>query len=396
MFNFFKPNDYSCVGPSCVGMCLEQCPVGMYDASLGICKQCDAACRSCEFEPTSCRSCKLDSSLPFLFEEKCIEECPQGWGFNAGVCHKCESPCATCGSGPSVCTSCDGSFGLTLNLGPTCVDKCPEGFTTNLEAGKCEGCKSGCNECDPDNQLICKRCESKFKLHDGDCVADCPKGFMSNFEATLCLSMASKDIKIIPFPWLFMALVAFGLSLVGDRVKPKHLLIPNWLVMMGAIENLSFLTQIVMTFRFGTWRFIIPIILAYALYIAGNPTFAYLFQKRIGDQDVLFKGWNSSKEGKANERRLQVTGSVLSWKFYKLLYSHFWGYNIKDAKWKEPEKFQDLQKWFLVYNCASTYFIVLALNIYGLFDFDWNTQLYISFIENIVIVLLMAAFGWWE
>jgi hypothetical protein len=36
------------------------------------------------------------------------------------------------------------------------------------------------------------------------------------------------------------------------------------------------------------------------------------------------------------------------------------------------------------------------MNFVGLIDMDWGTQLYICFIENLIISLLLAGLGWWE
>ena len=225
-----------------------------------------------------------------------MQVCPENYGNNAGFCFKCESPCATCSTGPNICTSCDGTDGLSLNLGPTCVNTCPEGFRTNKVTNKCEGCGAGCNDCNPLDQRICLHCSSEFKLFETTCVSDCPKGYIPNFDDTKCLSMATKDLKVVYFPWLIFTGILYCLSYAGGRVKSKHLVVTNFLLMMGVVENLSLLTQIVMTFRFGTWRYGIVIILAWLFYIAANPTFAYFFKKKIGDVDVYYKKWHVAKE----------------------------------------------------------------------------------------------------
>jgi hypothetical protein len=193
-----------------------------------------------------------------------------------------------------------------------------------------------------------------------------------------------------------MTMIVFCLSYAGGKAKPKHLIVPNFLVMMGVVENLSLLTQIVMTFKFGTWRFLGPILVAWLAYLAGNPVFAVYFKKKIGDVDAVYAKWQTRPENTVTKRVLLICGSTVSWKFYKLLYSHFWGYNIKQAAFKEPTVLRTAQKWFLIYNCIGTYLIVLCVNLFGLFDMDWGTQLYISFIENIIISLVMALLGGWE
>jgi hypothetical protein len=142
-------------------------------------------------------------------------------------------------------------------------------------------------------------------------------------------------VTVVYFPWLIMTLIVFGISLAGAKSKLKHLLVPNWLVMMGIIENLSMATQIVMTFKFGTWRYIFPLIAAYGLYMLANPVFSVVFRFKIAMKDPAFVRWQSQPENRTTKAVLYFGGTIISWKFYKLLYSHFWGYNIKSA-FKKP------------------------------------------------------------
>jgi hypothetical protein len=143
------------------------------------------------------------------------------------------------------------------------------------------------------------------------------------------MSIAEKDLKVVYFPFLVLTAILASLSWVGGKVKVTHLVIPNFLVMMGFVENLSLLTQITMTFRFGTWRYGIPIILAWALYVIANPVFSYFFKKKIAEVDVYYSKWAKNPENAVTKKMLFWVGSGISWKFYKLMYSHFWGYNIK-------------------------------------------------------------------
>lgn len=166
--------------------------------------------------------------------------------------------------------------------------------------------------------------------------------------------------------------------------------------MMGFVENLSLLTQIIMTFRFGTWRYGIPIILAWLFYIIANPVFSFFFKKKIAEVDIYYSKWAKNPENAVTKNVLWWVGSGISWKFYKLMYSHFWGYNIKTVTMQDCSAIRNLQKWFLLFNCCTTYLLVVIMNFVGLIDMDWGTQLYICFIENLIISLLLAGLGGWE
>jgi hypothetical protein len=185
--------------------------------------------------------------------------------------------------------------------------------------------------------------------------------------------MASRDVRTVYFPWLILTAIAFSLSYAGGKSKPSHLVVPNWLIMMGFIENFSLLTQIVMTFKFGTFKYAISIIIAYILYLLGNSSFSIIYRLKIAKVDSAFQRWLVRPENNFTSKVLLVGGSVFSWKFYKLLYSHNFGYNIKNAVFKSPAAFRTVQKWFLIYNCATTYWIVVLTNIIGLITTHWGT-----------------------
>lgn len=72
---------------------------------------------------------------------------------------------------------------------------------------------------------------------DDGCVSDCPKGYYANYDNDTCRPISDLDISLIPFPCLIIAVVFFFVSYVGSRQKPKHMLIPNWLVLMGFLEH---------------------------------------------------------------------------------------------------------------------------------------------------------------
>ena len=87
----------------------------------------------------------------------------------------------------------------------------------NESEKRCEGCGSGCDECDANDQRICLKCESGLMMHLDACVSDCPRGYLSNYEASSCYPLSDLDIRLIPFPCLIIAAVFLFLSYVGDK-----------------------------------------------------------------------------------------------------------------------------------------------------------------------------------
>ena len=210
-------------------------------------------------------------------------------------------------------------------------------------------------------------------LHLDACVDDCPKGYLSNYEASSCYPLSDLDIRLIPFPCLIIACVFLFLSYVGDKQKRKHLFIPNWLILMALLEHGCLLSQMILNFRFGTWKYGVFIILAWLAFVATNVAFVFIHYKKISKKDRLYNNWRNRPSNIWARRFMNVLGLIGTWKSYKLSYSAFWGVRLSPAKFTEPKRFRDLQKRFLWINILTCYSLIIILNIYGLLDMDWGT-----------------------
>jgi len=73
--------------------------------------------------------------------------------------------------------------------------------------------------------------------YNGSCVSVCPKDFIADYDDMECYSLSDLDISLLYFPCLIIAGTFFLLSYVGYKQKLKHLMIPNWLVLMGLLEH---------------------------------------------------------------------------------------------------------------------------------------------------------------
>ena len=87
---------------------------------------------------------------------------------------------------------------------------------------------------------------------------------------------------------------------------------------------------------------------------------------------------------------------VFTWKSYKLSYSGFYGFKLRPAVFSQPKVFRDLLRKGTYYHIAFVYAPMIILNLVGLIDLDWGTQLYIMMIENIIIAIIMISVGLWE
>jgi hypothetical protein len=96
------------------------------------------------------------------------------------------------------------------------------------------------------------------------------------------------DIKLVYFPFLQTVVLLFIVNLVGHKVKPKHLVWPNFIVMMGMLEHLALIAQVVLSFSYGgSFEFGIVSIIIYLSYIGANIAFTKIFKDKIQKEDKL-------------------------------------------------------------------------------------------------------------
>jgi hypothetical protein len=124
---------------------------------------------------------------------------------------------------------------------------------------------------------MCLKCEDDFLLHEGICSTSCPEGYMSNFLGDECLNMAEMDVKQLYFPFIIAAIIALGISGVGVIMKPRHILITNWLIMLGLLEHVLIFAQVLFTFAYGTINFAVVSIILWIIFIALNIAFYCMF-----------------------------------------------------------------------------------------------------------------------
>lgn len=388
-------------------ICLKSCPDGQFEKD-GLCLPCDANCFTCAGGADVCTSCKAAelTSFSFLVASTCRESCPDRYGTLAGECFPCEGDCDTCSSTPTMCTSCKGVENRDYLWGPTCVSKCPDGFNQNEVTFECEGCPAGCHECEATDNRVCTKCELGLMLtvmldKEGNpelptCVSACPPGYLANYEGTACTNLSDIDLTLVYFPFLITAFLMFVLSVVGAKQKKKHLLVPNFLVMMGVLEHLAIITFMVLTLKWGKPAYFVCTLLIWAAFIAINVWFQITFRKEVIDNDKFYQMWRERPENLWSRRLMNALGWVFSWKEYKLTYSGFWGYRIRPARFSAPEVYRALQKKAYFMNTGATYAPLFLVSVVGLIAEPWGTQLYIMCIELPIISIVMVALGWWE
>jgi len=202
----------------------------------------------------------------------------------------------------------------------------------------------------------------------------CPDGYMPTFAATECVSMDSIDMKRMYFPFLIISAILMIFSVISYKIKSRHRFLTNFILMMGALEFFCTLTQIFLTFMFGTYKYAIVIILIFVFYLALNITYFVMFQKRIKKSDQKFK---EHRDVKSQHRTAAIATEcltiVFSWRFIKLFYSHFLGTRIKAAEFTNPWEYERSQKWAMYGIFGFYYLPMFVLCLIGLIDLQWGS-----------------------
>ena len=181
-------------------------------------------------------------------------------------------------------------------------------------------------------------------IHLGDCINDCPRYFMANFYGTECFALSTMDISLIYFPFLIVMVLLFGLSYVGSRQKKKHLLVPNFIVLMGIVEHVALVTTIVLTFSYATFRYAASAIFIWMTYVAANIIFYHKHYKMIATKDKRYMIWRNRPDHIWVRRLMNALAAVFSWKAYKLSYSALFAFKLRPATFTDPKVFRDMQR----------------------------------------------------
>lgn len=174
---FYQPWDQNCVA-SCIGQ--------TYQASSGLCGQCDTTCQTCEgVALTQCLTCPTNKYLlknpPTATSGACTScDTDPSYVISGLNCVQCAVPCLTCsGIANTQCLSCLPTYTLSGNVPGTCVICNTAGsqflnpiddMCYNCDATTCLTCAGSATSC-----LICAA--GLFKYPDGSCGSCTEPGY---------------------------------------------------------------------------------------------------------------------------------------------------------------------------------------------------------------------------
>ena len=84
------------------------------------------------------------------------------------------------------------------------------------------------------------------------------------------------------------------------------------------------------------------------------------------------------------------------WKFNKILYSRFYNYGMFTAYWQHAKVYRNLINTYAIVTMICVDFVLICIDITGLLHIEWGNQLYITMIETCVLSIVSIVLGSYE
>jgi len=179
-----------------------------------------------------------------------------------------------------------------------------------------------------DNPSTCLKCKSGYLAFGEECVTTCPIGSVMTFGGKNCRRLTDVDARLVYFPFLICLALISLISWVGRLVKPNHLVLTNFLIILGFLEHIALVVQLILTFIFGTYLLAIAIIIIWIGYIVSLIVFNFFWRRDVINTDFKYNAYRTQSENITSTKVITFLSIFVSWRFNKLLYSHFFGIKV--------------------------------------------------------------------
>jgi len=106
-----------------------------------------------------------------------------------------------------------------------------------------------------------------------------------SFSGNSCRRLTELDARLVYFPFLIATVIIAFVSWIGKKIKPNHLVFANFVIMMGLIEHIALIVQIILSFIYGTYALAIPIIVIWLNYLGTLVAFNIYWRRDIINAD---------------------------------------------------------------------------------------------------------------
>lgn len=233
-------------------------------------------------------------------------------------------------------------------------------------------------------------------LWKGGCLSVCPKEATANWEQTACISLSELNVHYLYFPLTLMTLLLLFASFVGHYVKPRHQVLANFVIMCSGLEHIAIIAQFFYALVYENVLWFFFSLSIWLSYLVAQFFFYRSFKVQIIENDLNFRRWLNQKSNIHTARTLNFLGTFLSWRFYKLLYSHFYGYQFKTLDLSNVKSYQALMHKFTFWMDFAVYLPIVIMNPIILGFTEWGNQFTMCVLENIMLVIMMAIVTYYE
>ena len=416
-----------------------------FKASSGKCEKCDSNCKKCLGNSANCTLCYPSSTLPYLYQNTCLSECPAGFFINGTFCDSCVSPCINC-KAKNTCLKCDSNLGYILyndkcvtscpssysNIGGVCVlcdqgcltcsgnsetctqcipskylynaqcvETCPLG--SYLSESTCKICPSGCQQCKIEGAtLTCIACLNGFFLYGNTCTTTCPIGFQISSNKASCellstggsILNAFSNGTLVPFPFLISTVAASFFGLAGQIRDSYSFISSNILFQASLILKIASFTQIIFCAINGSGiPTLIITLIGIISSISLNIIFFFVFRKEIA-KDKSFMIW--SRIHYIIAKFIYILGIVFSFHFYRLLYSRFLGFQVFACRLEDYEIYWKYMNIFTILSIILYNIIIMGADVCGFITIPLISQANVLVFETFIISLIIIIFALYE
>ena len=139
-------------------------------------------CLKCSGDINNCTGCSSESVINVDDNgvSTCLAVCPSPKVNNRGLCASCSTDCLTCSISFDNCTSCSRTSSLPYLYDFSCLDDCPELYYNDLANAACKLCSSitpsiNCQNCT--STSTCGTCDPTFIFFENRCLDYVPPGY---------------------------------------------------------------------------------------------------------------------------------------------------------------------------------------------------------------------------
>ena len=314
--------------------CVTNCGVGLFVNILTqTCVSCEDPCKTCTNTFDTCLSCLTG----VMFENTCLDVCPDKYFDQSGSCKACPTNCSSC-TGSNSCTTCIDTFVLYTGF---CITNCPMTHSVIINS-VCTLCSdSNCHLCDSAD--VCNQCNSDYSLLNGNCLGNCPSGYETN--GTHCIdtnAVVLTTSSAFPVPFSIASAVAI-IACLMSKLQFSHTFMPGAVYALLGVFEWGALAYFLYLYFFNFFAsqplpfFVGAAALAY-LYVLN--ILSLIVQNIVFCYDKHYRQWYAFGPHKCCTVFTNTISALTSHKFRNLLFCKLFTFSVFTAQLDTVSKFR--------------------------------------------------------